>query len=91
MTEIADLRREIVTRREEFRNRIKEVHPSLDEEHWYRALEAIRGGPGRHNDDKRFDETLASSGTIREANNAYLAALHKFYQARDGETGFLGR
>ncbi|WP_316224975.1 MULTISPECIES: hypothetical protein [unclassified Bradyrhizobium] len=69
---------------------IQRMFPGADEWDWFRAIERINGGIGRHNDDTSRDEALAASVEIREAHDSYLKALHAFYLLRDGPHGALG-
>lgn len=57
---------------------------------WYRACAAIDGENIHRNDDTSRDAELAGSDVLRAARDTWMAKLHVFYLARDGEHGFLG-
>lgn len=48
------------------------------------------GPDGRWEFYRRDAQGLPLDAKVLEACNAYVAALHIYYQARDGERGFLG-
>ena len=64
--------------------------PGAEIWHWYRALHAVKGEPGRRNDDTTHDAAMAADLEIAAAHNEYIRLLHIFYRARDGEHGVLG-
>jgi hypothetical protein len=78
-------------KRQAFEASIAANFPGLNRWHWSRACAAIRGENVRRNDDQSQDAALAADEDIRTAHDAYIAALHAYYRARDGEGGFLGR
>jgi hypothetical protein len=90
MTTLASLRSIADAAYIDFRKIITTALPGMDEWHWYRALVAIKGGVGRHNDDKSHDSALAAHEGIKAAHDEYIRALHAFYALRDGPNGFLG-
>ena len=65
--------------------------PGRDKWDWYRAIAAVKGENIRRNDDQSQDAALAADQDIKSAHDAYITALHRFYSARDGEGGVLGR
>lgn len=90
MAKPTDLRSTHERLKVEFQATVRAIAPHLTEFDWYRARAAQRGELGRHNDDKTFDVELSESAAIESAHDAYIRALHAFYEARDGASGFLG-
>ena len=69
---------------------VAEKFPGRTKWDWSRACAATRGENVRRNDDQSDDAALAADTDLRAAHDAYIAALHAFYAARDGAGGFLG-
>jgi hypothetical protein len=69
---------------------IEAEFPGRDEWDWYRACAHMDGDNVRRNDDTTDDAAMASSPAIKAAWDVYIADLHGFYRARDGEHGVLG-
>lgn len=90
MKNLADMRADFEAKRQAFRNLVASEFPSRGEWDWYRACDQAKGKIGRPNDDPSQDAALVASVAIRAAHDTYLASLHAFYRARDGENGFLG-
>ena len=66
-------------------------HLGCDKWDWYRAVEHAKPNPiGRPNTDRSRDAALAGDRELASAHDAYIAALHAYYRARDGEHGVLG-
>ena len=88
---LSALRGEAERLRVAFESLVASKYPGFDQWHWFRALEHSRPNPiGRPNDDRSRDATLAADQEIACAYDAYIAALHLYCGARDGEHGFLG-
>jgi len=90
MNPLAELKREWESLSERFEQIIAVEFPGATKYDWYRALSHIRGEPGRRNDDMSRDIPMAVHAGIKSAHDDYIAALHRFYRARDGEDGVLG-
>ena len=77
--------------RREFEALVSAKHPGRDQWDWYRALEHAKPNPiGRANPDRSRDAELVADRELAKAHDAYIAALHAYYRARDGEHGVLG-
>ncbi len=73
-----------------FKSLIRQKVKGATEYTWYRARAAFNGENVRRNTDTSHDFILAFDKEIENANNDYLAKLHAFFRARDGEHGVLG-
>lgn len=91
MIDLASLRTEARRLEALWRDAISARFPGCNCYHWSRALAAEHGENVRRNDDTRHDAALATDRDIARAYDEYLAALHAFYRARDGEHGLLGK
>ena len=82
-----DTLRQLATVAEQhFETELRNQYPRADKFTWYRACEKATNGTTNH-----FDLDMAHNQRIRAAHDAYIRAIHAFYEARDGERGFLGK
>lgn len=73
-----------------FHGAIEAEFPGRTEWDWYRACSHMEGENVRRNDDTTHDAAMYASATIKAAWDRFMADLHAFYRARDGEGGVLG-
>ena len=90
MNAIDALREHADCLRSRFLGTIERRFPSRTQWDWFRALSAAKGEDCRRNVDTSDDAALAADAALETAWRAYIAALHAFYRARDGENGVLG-
>ncbi|KQO69519.1 hypothetical protein ASF22_02610 [Methylobacterium sp. Leaf87] len=87
---LQDLRTTYQAAEAQFHAAIATAFPGYDEWHYFRACSHVAGDNCRRNDDTSRDAELAAHPIIESAWQDFIAKLHAFYRARDGEGGVLG-